>query len=110
MKQRRGCVNCRKINSTFWVIRLVDAIRRRQGAHIWVSAPSKKRVIRICEAISEMTGRDQTLLDQEIVVAKLNRTLNGWANYFCLGTVVRTTRWCKATASGYVNGCVPSTK
>ena len=32
------------------------------------TVPSKKRVLRICEAISEMTGRDQTLLDQEIVV------------------------------------------
>ena len=51
------------------------------------TVPSKKRVIRICEAISEMTGRDQTLLDQEIVVAKLNRTMIGWANYFCLGPV-----------------------
>jgi hypothetical protein len=51
------------------------------------TVPSKKRVTRICEAISEVTGRDQTLLDQEIVVAKLNRTMIGWANYFCLGTV-----------------------
>jgi RNA-directed DNA polymerase len=51
------------------------------------TVPSKKRVIRICESISEMTGRDQTLLDQEIVVAKLNRTIIGWANYFCLGPV-----------------------
>src|SRR5450759_498967 len=41
------------------------------------TVPSKKRVIRICEAISEMTGRDQTLLDQEMVVAKLNRTIIG---------------------------------
>jgi hypothetical protein len=41
----------------------------------------------VCEAISETTGRDQTLLDQEIVVAKLNRTMIGWANYFCLGPV-----------------------
>src|ERR1700745_2990672 len=49
------------------------------------TVPSKKRVIRICEAISAMTERDQTLLDQEIVVAKLNRTMIGWANYFCLG-------------------------
>jgi RNA-directed DNA polymerase len=49
--------------------------------------PSKKRVIRICETISEATGREQTLLDQEIVVAKLNRTMIGWANYFCLGPV-----------------------
>src|SRR5260370_41067322 len=48
---------------------------------------SKKRVIRICEGISETTGRDQTLLDQEIGVAKLNRTMTGWANYFCLGPV-----------------------
>jgi RNA-directed DNA polymerase len=51
------------------------------------TVPSKKRVIRICEAISEMTGRNQTQLAQEMVVAKLNRTVIGWANYFCLGPV-----------------------
>jgi hypothetical protein len=56
------------------------------------TVPSKKRVIRICEAISEMTGRDQTLLDQEIVVTKLNRTMVGWANYFCLGPVSQAYR------------------
>jgi RNA-directed DNA polymerase len=54
--------------------------------------PSKKRVIRICEAISEMTGRDQLQLDQEMVVAKLNRTMIGWANYFCLGPVSKAYR------------------
>jgi Group II intron, maturase-specific domain./Reverse transcriptase (RNA-dependent DNA polymerase). len=48
------------------------------------TVPSKKRVLRICEAISDMTGRDQTLLDQKMVVGKLNRTMIGWANYFCL--------------------------
>jgi len=56
------------------------------------TVPSKKRVLRICEAISEMTGRDQTLLDQETVVAKLNRTMVGWANYFCLGPVSKAYR------------------
>src|SRR6266480_2209504 len=56
------------------------------------TVPSKKRVIRVCEAISETTGRDQTLLDQEIVVAKLNRTMVGWANYFCLGPVSKAYR------------------
>jgi RNA-directed DNA polymerase len=35
------------------------------------------RVPWCCETISELTGRDQTLLDQEIVVAKLNRTMMG---------------------------------
>jgi group II intron reverse transcriptase/maturase len=51
------------------------------------TVPSKKRVIRICKMISELTGGDQLLLDQERVVAKLNRTMIGWANYFCLGPV-----------------------
>jgi RNA-directed DNA polymerase len=36
--------------------------------------------------------RDQTLLDQEMVVAKLNRTMIGWANYFCLGPVSKAYR------------------
>jgi len=56
------------------------------------TAPSKKRVIRICETISEMTGRDQTLLDREIVLARLNRMMIGWANYFCLGPVSKAYR------------------
>jgi len=34
-----------------------------------------------------LTGRDQTLLDQEMMVAKLNRMMIGWANYFCLAPV-----------------------
>jgi len=56
------------------------------------TVPSRKRVKRICEAISEMTGHDQTLLDQGIVVAKLNRVMIGWANYFCLGPVSKAYR------------------
>jgi len=56
------------------------------------TVPSKKRVMRICEAISEMTGRDQILLDQGRVVAQLNRTMIGWANYFCLGPVSKAYR------------------
>ena len=39
-----------------------------------------------------MTGRDQILLDQGMVVAKLNRTMIGWANYFCLGPVSKAYR------------------
>jgi RNA-directed DNA polymerase len=54
--------------------------------------PSKKRVLRICEAISAETGRNKTLLDQAAVVTKLNRMMNGWANYFCLGPVSKAYR------------------
>ena len=56
------------------------------------TVPSKKRVIRICEAISSETGRNKTLLDQETVVDKLNRIMTGWANYFCLGPVSKAYR------------------
>src|SRR6516225_7140946 len=47
--------------------------------------PSKKRVKRICQAISNETGRNRTLLDATQVVKKLNQMMRGWANYFCLG-------------------------
>src|SRR3989441_12252489 len=51
------------------------------------TTPSKKRVQRICEAISQETGRNKTLLAQETVITTLNRIMIGWANYFCLGPV-----------------------
>lgn len=56
------------------------------------TVPAKKRVIRICDAISSETGRDKTLLGQETVVGKLNRMMTGWANYFCLGPVSKAYR------------------
>jgi Group II intron, maturase-specific domain len=71
------------------------------------TVPSQKRVTRICGAISEMTGRDRTLLDQEIVVAKLNRTMIGWANYLSARPIGR---WTVTPAKGCVSGCAPSTK
>src|SRR6516165_1166597 len=51
------------------------------------TTPSKKRVRRICERISEETRRSKTQLDRKTVVATLNRMMIGWANYFCLGPV-----------------------
>jgi group II intron reverse transcriptase/maturase len=54
--------------------------------------PAKKRVIRICQAISGETGRNRTQLDHKTVVTKLNQMLNGWANYFYLGPVSKAYR------------------
>jgi hypothetical protein len=51
------------------------------------TVPAKKRVIRICQAISSETGHNRTQLDHKTVVTKLNQMMNGWANYFCLGPV-----------------------
>ena len=56
------------------------------------TVPSKKRVNRICEAMSSETGRNKTLQDTETVVGKLNRMMIGWANYFCLGPVSKAYR------------------
>ena len=64
------------------------------------TVPSKKRVNRIREAISSETGRNTTLLDAETMVGKLNRMLNGWANYFCLGPVSKAYRAVEQHACG----------
>jgi hypothetical protein len=51
------------------------------------TVPSKKRVQRICRAISDTTGRDTVWQDSKTIVERLNRMMIGWANYFCLGPV-----------------------
>jgi len=59
----------------------------RTGRTYLGTVPSKKRVQRICRAISEETERRTTQLDSKTLVGKLNRMMIGWANYFCLGPV-----------------------
>src|SRR6266480_2764698 len=59
----------------------------RKGRVFLGTVPSKKRVQRICRAISDETGRDKVWQDSKTIVARLNRMLIGWANYFCLGPV-----------------------
>ena len=54
--------------------------------------PSRKKIQQLCRGISEMTGRRWTLLDPADRVARLNRMLVGWANYFCLGPVSKAYR------------------
>ena len=56
------------------------------------TVPSKKRVIRICQAIHSETGRNKTQLDRRSVIGTLNRMMIGWANYFCLGPVSKAYR------------------
>ena len=56
------------------------------------TVPSKKRVMRICAAISAETGQAKLPQEPEKVVEKLNRIMIGWANYFCLGPVSKAYR------------------
>jgi RNA-directed DNA polymerase len=64
---------------------------RTGGAYIGAK-PSVKRVNRVCVEIGLMTGHQTTYQDTRQVVARLNRMMVGWANYFCLGTVSRAYR------------------
>ena len=65
---------------------------RKTGKAYLGTTPSKKRVQRICAAISAETGRNKTPLAAKEVVKTLNRMTTGWANYFCLGPVGRAYR------------------
>jgi RNA-directed DNA polymerase len=87
------------------------------------TTPARKRVQRICGEIRGMTGRSTTSLDPATIVAQLNRMMNGWANYFCLGPVSTAYRavdsyaktrlhlWLrtKHKLSGRANGMFPDT-
>lgn len=50
-------------------------------------APSRKRVVRVCQHISALTDRRRSSLAPAELVTELNRVLRGWAGYFCLGPV-----------------------
>ena len=49
--------------------------------------PSAKTIARLKREISDQTSRRWHLMDVEDRVARLNRILRGWSNYFCLGSV-----------------------
>ena len=54
--------------------------------------PSSDKITRLRREISRLTGREWTWLDEETQVARLNRMMVGWANYFCLGRVTQAYR------------------
>jgi group II intron reverse transcriptase/maturase len=64
---------------------------RTGGAYLGV-CPSKKRIQRICEKVTEATDRRDTSRPVAEVVLDLNRMLSGWSNYFSLGSVSRAYR------------------
>jgi group II intron reverse transcriptase/maturase len=54
--------------------------------------PATKKIRKLCESLGEQTSRRFLLLAPEEIVARLNRRLRGWANYFRLGPVSRAYR------------------
>jgi RNA-directed DNA polymerase len=64
----------------------------RTGRRLLCGTPSKRRVARVCERISAMTGRGTLTLGVAELVAALNPVLRGWAGYFCLGPCTKAYR------------------
>jgi RNA-directed DNA polymerase len=64
----------------------------RTGRWLLCGKPSGKRIVRLCEKISAMTGRDAGQLSAEEMVGELNPVLRGWAGYFCLGPCTKAYR------------------
>ena len=66
--------------------------RAQTGKAYLGTKPSKKRVIRICEKITQMTQRQSCWKAPEELVSELNVVVKGWAQYFCLGSVSKAYR------------------
>jgi RNA-directed DNA polymerase len=64
----------------------------RTGRSYLGSRPSRKSIQRMVAAISAQTERKTLCLDADIVVERLNRKLQGWANYFRFGPVSKSYR------------------
>jgi group II intron reverse transcriptase/maturase len=60
--------------------------RAQTGKAYIGTKPSKKRVARICEKISQMTQRKWCWKQTEELVGELNLVVKGWGNYFRLGS------------------------
>jgi RNA-directed DNA polymerase len=62
---------------------------RQTGGSYVGPRPALRKIRKLCQSISEETDHRTCSQDAEEKVRKLNQKLNGWANYFCLGPVVR---------------------
>jgi hypothetical protein len=58
----------------------------RTGRSYLGPRPSRKKVTRLRDELSAMTGRNTTWLDVEEQIGRINHKLRGWSHYFCIGT------------------------
>ena len=84
-KQKTRCLRCPEEPVEFLGYRIgLNYGRTGNGAFI-SPRPSKVSVQSICRKISDMTAKRHVWQAPQVMVERLNRTLTGWANYFCLG-------------------------
>jgi group II intron reverse transcriptase/maturase len=75
---------------------------RKASLQYW---PSRKRLQRLCTAISDMTGRRYLWREDSEQVALLNRTLVGWRAYFAGACIGRpSAAWIDTCGGGFAGG------
>ncbi len=85
--EKTRCCRVPEDSMTFLGYRIGRNYRPVTGRAYIGTRPSPASVQRICRRVSEATTRRDGLLPPGDVVARLNRLLTGWANYFILGQV-----------------------
>ena len=85
--EKTRCCRVPETSMTFLGYRIGRNYRPDTGAAYIGTRPSRESVQSICRRVSTLTTRRNGLLPPEEVVARLNRLLTGWANYFLLGQV-----------------------
>jgi RNA-directed DNA polymerase len=65
---------------------------RRTGKSYLGPRPSRKKIVRLCREIGELTTRKSSGRAVEVQIGRINRKLRGWSNYFRIGTVSKAYR------------------
>ena len=85
--QKTRCLRCPEEPLEFLGFRIGWNHRPTDGNRYIGTRPSKASVQSICRRVSEQTDRRFVVRSAETIVARLNRMMSGWANYFDLGQV-----------------------
>ena len=85
--EKTHCCRVPEDSIEFLGYRIGRNYRRETGRAYIGTRPSAASVQSICRRVSELTTRRDGLLPSGVIVARLNRLLDGWANYFTLGQV-----------------------
>ena len=85
--EKTRCCRVPEEPMTFLGYRIGRNYRRDTGRAYLGTRPSRSSVQSICRRVSELTTPRHGRLSPQVVVARLNRLLTGWANYFTLGQV-----------------------
>ena len=85
--RKTRCLRCPEEPLEFLGYRIGWNYRPTDGSRYIGTRPSRASVQSICRRISEQTARWRGNQPAEEVVARLNRMMTGWANYFDLGQV-----------------------